>query len=132
MILIDKIVVSAKKHNQLKSSRLSDVNDDVSSICFFINELRKNGYIIKGFAHADPNSDRPIIRKDPITNTYEIRMDIHCSIDECKQNFALAVLAIIQGPSFVSKIYDTLSNIDDLFIEHKELLIYYNKILSVL
>ncbi len=120
MKLIEEIVTAAKEHN------------DVFGISFFINELRKNGYIIKGFAQAIPNSDRPVIRKDPITNTYEVRMDIHCPIDECKRNFALVVLAIVQGPSFVSEVYDTLSSIDDLFLEHKDLLTDYNKILSVL
>lgn len=132
MELIEKIVTITKEHNQLKIFQPPSANDGVSGICFFMNELRKNGYIIKGFAQAVPDSERPVIRKDPITNTYEIQMDIHCPIDECKRNFALVVLAIIQGPNFVSEVYDTISSIDDLFLEHKDLLIYYNKILSVL
>lgn len=132
MELIYRIVAAVEEHNQRGISRPPNTNDDVSGMCMFINELRKNGYIIKGFAHADPNSDRPIIRRDPITDTYEIRMDIQHSGDERKRNFAIAVLAILKGPIFISEVYDKLSCIDDLFLEQSDLLVYYKKILSVL
>lgn len=130
MKTIDYIIKAARNREQNGRSRPPDREDDVSGMCFILQLLLENGIPVKGFTTNEPDAGLPVLHKDPISGSYEVRM--HDSGAERRQDFAIMVLAITECPEFLVEVYNPCSSPEDLFDKRADLLTYYNEILSIL